>query len=672
MAISTERAPVGSFEDSDRHLRKSMGFNSLLFMGVGAIIGSGWLFGSLDAANLAGPASIISWAIGGIFIIFVALPYAEVAGMLPRTGAVVRYPQMTHGAYTGWILGWTYWIDSVAVPAIEAEAAVTYVGSQFPGVGFETKAHGVTVLTLNGIGFAIGLMALFFVLNFFGARLLGEWNRWFTWWKIIIPIVTFCFLFAMFNGSNLTSYPGGFFAFGTTNVFVAMPATGVVFAFLGFRQPLDYAGESKNPQRDVPIATILAVVIGIVIYVGLQIGFLGGINWGSAGITPGNWHGLAASKWGGAPLFDALQASGIGSFLVFSQLLLVDGGISPSATGWIYIGTGTRTGYGLSVNGYAPKALRWYNKWGIPWIPLIIAFVVGCLFFIPAPSWYRLVGFITSATALTYIMGGMSLSVFRKHAPDLYRPFRLGMSWFWAPVGFLAAALLVFWTVFGTLANIYGAVFLGLPLFAWYYVVQRDWVRPMPFMREGQAKAVPAYVLGLVYLGGWGYLSYKGGWVLRVVAPHPGSWSFGTYDIALSAAVIFFCVALWAISKAEGRKQVTHTAWLIFLLLAMFPLNYFTAAVGPLKNPPLEFRWGTLIAVGVGLIAYYWGVQSGFMTDELRQIVESARGQGQVQAGSVAPAPGGVGPISAPRPGTSTMTDTPPPGSSPGGSPATE
>src|ERR1044071_976199 len=85
------------FESADRHLRRTMGFNQLLFMSLGAIIGSGWLLASLAAAGTAGPAAVVSWAIGGVFILLVALAWAELAGMLPRTGAIVRYPHLTHG-----------------------------------------------------------------------------------------------------------------------------------------------------------------------------------------------------------------------------------------------------------------------------------------------------------------------------------------------------------------------------------------------------------------------------------------------------------------------------------------------------------------------------------------------------------------------------------------------
>lgn len=134
--MTTSSAPEGSsasdFEASDRRLRRDLSRSQLLLLSLGAIIGSGWLFSAITADELAGPASIISWIVGGILVLLIAIAYAEVATMLPRSGAVVRYPHLTHGGYTGFILGWAYIIASASVPAIEAIATVQYIGPQAP------------------------------------------------------------------------------------------------------------------------------------------------------------------------------------------------------------------------------------------------------------------------------------------------------------------------------------------------------------------------------------------------------------------------------------------------------------------------------------------------------------------------------------------------------------
>lgn len=637
MAMHEDATPLGGYEASDRHLRKRMGFTHLLFLSVGSIIGSGWLFGSLKAASLAGPAAIVSWAVGGIFVIFIALNFMEQSAMMPRSGAIVRYPFLTHGAWTGWILGWTYWLTAPAISAIEAEAVVTYVASQATGSGLMRVQQGQEVLQWpNGILFFLALMVLFFLLNFFGVRLLSEANRWVTWWKIIIPSLTAIFLFTVVHAANYTSlsFGGtrGFSPNGTSAIFGALSTTGVVFAYLGFRQALEFGSEARNPQRHLPLATILSVLITIVIYVSLQIAFIGAVRWGAAGVKVGDWASLATSPWASGPLVDALRAAGIGWLATYAWFLLVDAGISPAGTGWLFMGNSARNSYGLSVHGAAPPALQRPNRWGIPWVSLVVALIVGCVFVIPAPSWYLLVGLITSTQVLTYVIGGTGLPVLRKYAPNMHRPFRLPWMWVWAPVGFLASWLLVFWAGYLTLTWVYGTVFVGLPLFTWWYAWKRGWY-------SSGGKQALAIAMSLVYLAAWIYIQIMGGWMFRIAPPAADAWGFIVYFAAQCADVLFFCAALWLLSSREGRKHVAHGMWLVVTLLAMLPVSYYTE-YGPEKTPALGFPWGTLIAVGIGLVAFAWGVLSGFNTDELQEIVAAAEAQpAPVAAGSAGPDP---------------------------------
>lgn len=615
-------AATAEFESADRSLRKTMGFNHLLFLSVTALIGSGWLFAAIASAGVAGPAAILAWAVGGVLIIFIAVSYMEPAGTIPRSGAIVRYPALTHGAYTGWMLGWAYWLSAITVPAIEAEAVVTYVGGRFPSSNIVTTSHGVVEMAWpNGILFGIGLMVIFFVLNFFGIRLLAEVNRWLTWWKLIIPALTAIFLFTIAKSSNFTSLSyhgaGGFTPYGAASIFGAISSTGILFSYLGFRQALDYAGEARNPQKHVPWATILSVLIAFVIYVAIQVGFTGAVNWHNAGVHPGDWVGLSSSGWASAPLFSAFQAAAIGWLGTFSQILVVDAGISPSATGWVYLGTSARTNYGLSVNGNLPKNFQSPNRWHIPWVSLVVATVIGCIFFIPAPSWYKLVGFISAATALTYIMGGVSTVILRRHAPELHRPFRLRGMWVWAPLGFLAAWMVVYWSGYATLVQVYAAVFIGLPIFVWYYARQKGWFVNATNMWLAQ-------LVSLVFLGTWCYIQYGGGWLLRVSPPASNAWGPLTYYFAMLADVLFFCGALWLLSNAEGRKHINHGWWFIVAMWPILLVSYY-GVYGPEKTPALAFPWDTLIALGIGIIGFVLAVASGYSTDELQEIVAASK-----------------------------------------------
>src|SRR5699024_9127603 len=195
------------------------------------------------------------WLVASVLVFLLALTYLELGSMLPRSGGIVRYTYLTHGSFSGWIIGWAYWLSVVAIPPIEAVAALTYIGGKWPQLGLLTDVNGIDMLSWPvGIFAGIGLMILFFVLNFFGSKLLAESNRWVTYWKIALPVATFLFLFYILDGSNFHAY-GGFVPEGLPSIFHAIPMTGIIFSLLGFRQALDYGGEARNPQRDVPWAT---------------------------------------------------------------------------------------------------------------------------------------------------------------------------------------------------------------------------------------------------------------------------------------------------------------------------------------------------------------------------------------------------------------------------------
>jgi len=173
---------------ADKKLKRELSFWDLLFLSMGGIIGSGWLLAVNGAAAAAGPGVIFSWIIGGILLIFVALTFAEVSGMLPRSGAIVRYPHYSHGSYTGFILGWAYLLTAVTVPTIEAEAVVTYASTYVPSL---VTSSGVLSIP-EGVVAAFLLMLFFFFLNYLGIKVLGKTNTGVTVWKFVIPTLHFC------------------------------------------------------------------------------------------------------------------------------------------------------------------------------------------------------------------------------------------------------------------------------------------------------------------------------------------------------------------------------------------------------------------------------------------------------------------------------------------------
>jgi len=322
----------------DKHLRRDIGIIGLLFTAIGSIIGSGWLFGALNAAEIAGPASIIAWAIGGVMIILIGLCYAELGTMFPISGGVVRFPHYSFGSFTSYTLGWITWVAAASTTSIEVEAALQYATNYIPWL--QHLEGGVPVLTVAGFFVAAGMLAVFSLINVIGIRWFARLNNALVWWKlVIILVVIITFLFTVFHKSDFTqATAGGFMPFGWSGVFTSIATAGIVFSYLGFRQGVELAGETHNPQRNVPIAIIGSVLITAGLYVALQVAFIGALP--TKALSNG-WSHIGTSFTGGlsdiaaayGPLAALAGAMGI-SWLAI--LLYIDAFISPADTGLIY------------------------------------------------------------------------------------------------------------------------------------------------------------------------------------------------------------------------------------------------------------------------------------------------------------------------------------------------
>ncbi len=260
----------------------------LTFVSLGSIIGSGWLLGVLTAATSAGGASIVSWLLAGMVVVLLALVHAELGASYPLAGGTARWPRLAFGSIGGFTAGWVAWLQAVTIAPIEVEAALSYLDHEWHGlINGDTGA-----LTPTGLGAATALMLTFTIINILGVRWLAESNRIAVLWKTAVPLLTVVVLIAVsFHASNFTA-GGGFAPYGAHGVLAALPL-GVVFALQGFEQAAQIGGEARDPQRNVPRAVIGSVILGTVLYLGLEIAFVGALN-------PANLlHGWAnpVAKW---------------------------------------------------------------------------------------------------------------------------------------------------------------------------------------------------------------------------------------------------------------------------------------------------------------------------------------------------------------------------------------
>lgn len=611
--MADESQPAtGAFEIADLNLKKQIGLFGLIALAVSVQVGSGWLLATLAAASHAGPASIITWVLGALFFGVIGITWMELGAMLPRSGAGVRYPRLTHGAFLSWFNGWGYLIAALSLPVIEVQAVITYIGGHWPGLGLLEVRQGVTVLSWPlGIIAGVLLLFVFFILNSFGAKLLSESNKYVTIWKLIVPLTTAILLFSAFDSANFT-VGGGFFPFGGGAVFSALAGGGIVFAYSGLRQILDFGGEVVKPQRNIPLAIVIGgLLIPLVIYLALQVGFIGALNWDLAGIRPGDWAALLNSDWASAPLLNAVAAAGFGWF---SVVLLTDAVLSPSATGWVWLGIGTRSVYSMSVNKELPAVFQRMNRFGTPIVALIACTALGIVFFFPAPSWYLFVGMVSIALTLSYVMGGPVLAVLRRTAPDFPRPVRIKGGVAWALAGFVASLLLIYFAGWVPLINLFTVLFLALPIYGAYTSV-----------KEGWSRITPSWILSGLFMVAWVIVAAGGGWLATLdQKQRPDGWPFPVYFGAFALVLAAFIAILYAISTPEGRRHLRAGIWLVVTLAATLGLAYF-GQFGPLKTPPLGGQSDVIVMIAVAVGAFFWAVRSGGPTVELDDILEAQR-----------------------------------------------
>jgi amino acid transporter len=457
--------------DSDG-LERGVGFIGLLWASETSIIGSGWLFGALGAAVIAGPSAILGWVVGSVIILVLALVHAELGGLFPVSGGTSRFPHYAFGSFAGATFGWASYLQAASVAPIEVLAAVEYLSSAHWARKFFhiTASAGAAGGTLHGLGYlaAAVLLLLFVLINLFGIKWFARINNAIVSWKILVPVVTvIILLIGHFHSSNFGHLGGGFFTHhgAIKNILLTLPA-GIIFSLLGFEQAVQLGGESRNPGRDLPRAVILSMLIGGALYILIQIAFIGGLN-PSVLAHNGGWTGLATSssatagKLASAPFYTLVSIAGV-SWL--ATVLQIDAVVSPGGTGLMYETASARLSFGLSKNGFLPESFEQVSASRVPVFGVIVATVVGILFLLPFPSWAKLVGIVTSASVFMYAGAPVALGALRKQKPDLARSYRLPMAGILSPLAFAGAGWVILFSGWQTYSTLVLALLLGYAL----------------------------------------------------------------------------------------------------------------------------------------------------------------------------------------------------------------
>ncbi len=274
-------------EEHPHELKKTLGWGSLIALGIGAIIGAGLFVRTAAAAAYnAGPSVTIAFVVAAVGCAFAGLCYAEFASMIPIAGSAYTYSYATLGELVAWIIGWDLVLEYAIGAATVGIAWSEYLNKLLdflPGhhtIPFEwchspfehdpTGGHGIMNIPAVFIVLALTLLLIR------GMKESAFVNALIVITKVTIVILLIIFGWSFIDPANHTPYiPDATTvkdAEGVTHhyggIMGILGAAGVVFfAFIGFDAVSTAAQETVNPKKDMPIGILGSLAICTVLYI---------------------------------------------------------------------------------------------------------------------------------------------------------------------------------------------------------------------------------------------------------------------------------------------------------------------------------------------------------------------------------------------------------------------
>ncbi|MBH3344591.1 amino acid permease [Pseudomonas parafulva] len=453
-------------------LKRGLTARHIRFMALGSAIGTGLFYGSASAIQMAGPAVLLAYLIGGAAVFMVMRALGEMAVHNPVAGSFGQYASTYLGPMAGFILGWTYAFEMVIVAIADVTAFGIYMGFWFPEIARWTWVLGIVLF--------IG------ALNLCNVKVFGELEFWLSLLKVgaIVAMILAGLGIMAFGFSQVGSGQavglgnlfdhGGFMPNGVAGLIASFAV--VMFAFGGIEIIGVTAGEAKDPQRVIPKA-INAVPLRILLFYVLTLFVL-------MCLYP--WPQIGSQ---GSPFVQIFSNLGIGSAAAVLNVVVISAAVS--AINSDIFGAG-RMMYGLAQQGHAPKGFSRLSRHGVPWMTVLVmgaALLVGVLlnYLIPENVFLLIASIATFATVWVWLMilitqVAMRRSMSREQMAELKFPVPF---WPWGPA--LAIAFMVF--VFGVLGyfpDTQAALLVGMVWLVFLVASYLLWCKP----RTGQGAPV--------------------------------------------------------------------------------------------------------------------------------------------------------------------------------------
>lgn len=412
--------------------KRNLGLWSLTCLGIGSMIGSGWLFSAYKTAQYAGGNAPVVWIIGAFFVILLALIVSEIATLHPKTGLFGRVLAISHNKDMGYITAMANWFATLACVPTEALATVQYLSKAKEN----WNAYLFVNEDLTGIGLVIVtvLLILYSLFNFWGARQLAKSNNVITFFKILVPCLTaIVILYTVFHPVNFTVDSGKLFSHGAASIATALLGGGIAYAFNGFQVVANFCSEVKDPGKNIPLALITSILITLAVYVLLQIAFIGGVP---TEMLSQGWSQVSFQS----PVVELTTLLGLH---IISLLLYADAVVSPSGTGIVYMGATSRMLTGMAQEKHAPAFFDYLHPvFNFSRRSLTFNLFLSLLLLWFFHDWEAIMIVVTLFNAVAYVASPVALARLRIVEADSSRPFRLAFAKIICPLVFLAITML--------------------------------------------------------------------------------------------------------------------------------------------------------------------------------------------------------------------------------------
>ena len=423
-------------------LKRTLGPWGLTALGIGAVIGGGiFVITGQAAAEHAGPAIILAFVIAAICCSFTALCYAEFATLIPMSGSSYSYAYATLGELVAWFIGWNMVLEyGVSASAVAVSwtgyfvSLLDHVGIHLPTVLTNaplayTDGHLVTTGALFNLPAVAIVMALTW-LCYVGIRESSGANLVMVIFKVALIVLVIAAGWHYVNPALWHPFipaSQGPEKYGWAGIMRA--ATLVFFAYIGFEATSTAAQEAKNPQRDLPIATLASLAICTILYIGIAAVITGLLRFDQLDTAEPVVTAVRAHP----QLFMLRWAVEIGALIGLSSVILV------------MIIAQPRIFMIMARDGLLPPVFaKIHPKYHTPHINTVIT-GVGIAALAAVFPLDVLGDLVSMGTLIAFVAVCAGVLILRKTRPDLPRTFRVP----WAPVtcvlGVLSCLTLLYW-----------------------------------------------------------------------------------------------------------------------------------------------------------------------------------------------------------------------------------